>query len=177
MDLVVIKRLSILVVIWLTLFVSIIITNAIGISWYIYALTIAIAFTILKLWNISLQEPLMDINLNYLEMFISVILAVLVALFGGALMQLETIAKTTWKTYYLAFVMTSSQFTLLKVSKFNHILAYFQISITTKHLMIIIVTISERSTRSGLTNSWLQSGSLSIKTYLLLHTVKYLNLL
>lgn len=121
MDLQLIRKLSILTTIWSSLFLAIILTNAFGkstsniIAWSIYAAIVGISFTSLKLWNKSLQEPIMDINLTYLEMSISVILAMAVSLIGGTLMQLETMQSTIWSTL-LAFVMTTSQFTLLKVS-------------------------------------------------------------
>lgn len=135
MDLLLIKKLSILTTIWSSLFLAIIITNAIGrstsniIAWSIYAFIVGVSFITIKLWNKSLQEPLMDINLTYLEMSISVILAVLVALIGGILMQLELMQSNLWTTL-LAFVMTTSQFTLLKVSIDNY---YIEISYSYKH--------------------------------------------
>lgn len=55
----------------------------------------------------------MDVNLTHMEMFISVALAVLVTLFGGVLMQLESMKSTFW-SLVMAFVMTTSQFSLLK---------------------------------------------------------------
>lgn len=124
MDLQFIKKLSILTAIWSLLFLAIIITNVINkatsiFAWLVYAILIGIAFTSLKIWNKSLQEPLLDINLTYLETFISISLAILVAIFGGVLMQLE-IMKTTMWFLLLAFVMTTSQFSLLKVSLLNN---------------------------------------------------------
>lgn len=117
MDLRFIKRLSILSSIWLSLFITIIITVAISrtnfIAWLCHALLIGISFTTLKIWNKSLQEPLLDLNLTQIEMSISIILAILVSLFGGALFQLNSISGIS-QTILLAFVMTISQFTLLK---------------------------------------------------------------
>lgn len=60
----------------------------------------------------------MDVNLTHLEMFISVALAVMVTLFGGVLMQLDSMKGTCW-FLLLAFVMTISQFSLLKVSELH----------------------------------------------------------
>lgn len=70
----------------------------------------------LKLWNRTLQEPVFDINLTHLELSVSVALAILVSLIGGFLMQLESLATSTLKYLILTFVVTTSQFTLLKVS-------------------------------------------------------------
>lgn len=120
MDLQFIKKLSILTTIWSWLFLAIILTDVISknapiYAWLVYAIIVGIAFTSLKLWNKSQQEPLLDINLTHLEIFLSVSLAVLVAVFGGILMQLEIMKTTLWHLL-LAFVMTMSQFSLLKVS-------------------------------------------------------------
>lgn len=119
MDLQFIRKLSILTTIWSSLFLTILLTTAISRStsvfaWVVYSIIVGVAFTCLKLWNKSLQEPLMDVNLTNLEMLISVFLAVLVSLFGGILMQLESMKSTVWSSL-LAFVMTTSQFSLLKV--------------------------------------------------------------
>lgn len=121
MDLQLLHRLTILAAIWSSLFLSIMFTNAISksttlyITWGVYSCLVGITFYSLKRWNRSLQEPLLDLNLTKMETFISVALAVLVSLFGGTLMQLETMKSTFW-LLLLAFVMTASQFTLLKVS-------------------------------------------------------------
>lgn len=120
MDLQFIKKLSILTIIWSALFLAILLTNAISkstsvLAWLIYSIIIGSVFLGLKLWNRSLQEPLLDTNLTHFEMSISVILAVSVSLFGGTLMQLDLMKNTIWYLL-LAFVMTTSQFTLLKVS-------------------------------------------------------------
>lgn len=124
MDLQSIKKWSILTTTWILLFFAILSTNVISkltstLAWLVYTIIIGIAFTSLKIWNKSLQEPLMDINLTHLETFVSISLAVLVAIFGGILMQLEIIDNPTGSTL-LAFVMTVSQFSLLKVGFVHH---------------------------------------------------------
>lgn len=114
-----IRKLSFLTAIWSSLFLAIILTNTISKSappfycWLIYSIIVCITFTSLKLWNRKLQEPLLDINLTYLETSISILLAVLVAIFGGILLELESMQSTIW-SLLLAFVMTTSQFNLLK---------------------------------------------------------------
>lgn len=116
------RKLSISSTIWLILFLATIITNVISrlfsfatTTWSVYSLLIGLAFLTLKIWNRSLQEPLLDVNLTYFETTISILLAVLVSLFGGKLLQMEALQGTTY-TIVMAFVMTTCQFTLLKVS-------------------------------------------------------------
>lgn len=124
-----VRKLSILTTIWSSLFLAIVLTNIISKSisqnwvvWTIYASLIGISFFGLKLWNKAQPEPLLDTNLTSLEMSISVILAVLVSLFGGYLMQLDSM-RSMVRSLLLAFVMTTSQFTLLKVTELhNHLL-------------------------------------------------------
>lgn len=181
MDLQFIKKWSILTAIWSLLFIAIIITNVINkaatiYAWLFYATLIGIAFTSLKIWNKSLQEPLLDINLTYLETFMSISLAILVAIFGGVLMQLEIMKTTLW-CLLLAFVMTTSQFSLLKVSPLKyHILVDLSYSSKSNLLtlkneqLFFFVCFLECSTRSSIAHSWIQQSCISIKTYLFLYT-------
>lgn len=118
MDLHLIKKLSILTVIWAILFLGNILTDVLSrrfhiYAWLFYALIVGITFTIVKLWNKKLQEPLLDVNLTCFETSVSVILAIAVGVFGGALFQYEDLTGT-WHGALLAFVMTTSQFNLLK---------------------------------------------------------------
>ena len=120
MDLQVIRNLSILTFIWSLLFISIILTTLLSQSalsiypWIIYSIIIGLTFAILKHWNKARQEPLLDVNLTHTETAISVSLAVLVALFGGALFQLDKLWHELWQRILLSYAMTSSQFSLLK---------------------------------------------------------------
>lgn len=116
-----IRKLSLLTLLWAFLFLAFILTNNFGKSvslytWIIYSLVIGLSVLGLKLWNRTLQEPVLDINLTYTEMSISVLLAILVSLVGGVLMHFDSIASSTPKYFLLTFVVTTSQFTLLKVS-------------------------------------------------------------
>lgn len=86
-------------------------------TWTIYSIIIGVAFTSLKLWNKTLQEPILDVNLTFIETSISIILAIMVSAFGGALFQLNSL-RDSILTLLLAFVMTTCQYTLLKVSAF-----------------------------------------------------------
>lgn len=122
MDLQFMRKVSISSTIWFTLFLATIITNVISrlttqaiITWSVYSILIGVAFLSLKIWNKSLQEPLLDVNLTYLETSTSIILAVLVSLFAGTLLQLESM-QSPFYTILMAFVITTCQFTLLKVS-------------------------------------------------------------
>lgn len=115
-----IKKLSTLTLLWSLLFLAFIVTNNTGktfslYAWTAYSLAIGLIFLGLKLWNQTLQEPVLDINLTHIEMSISVALAILVSLFGGVLMQLDSL-KGTMRYLLLSFVVSTSQFTLLKVS-------------------------------------------------------------
>lgn len=123
MDLNFIRKLSISTTVWLCLYISISSTTIISratsfifVTWTVYTVSVAIAFTSLKLWNRSLQEPLLDVNFTHLETGISIILAVLVAVFGAILMQLDAM-KDFVSSQILTFVMTTCQFNLLKVSQ------------------------------------------------------------
>lgn len=121
-------KLSIPPTIWSTLFLANIIAHVICklstlavVTWPTYSILIGLAFLSLKIWNKSLQEPLLDVNLTYLETSISVILAVLVTLFGGLLLHLDPM-QSPFYTILLAFVMTTCQFSLLQVSSICTIL-------------------------------------------------------
>lgn len=116
-----IKKLSLLTLLWILLFLAFVLTNNLAKSlsfyaWIIYSLIVGGSVLALKLWNRTLQEPVFDINLTHLELSVSVALAILVSLIGGFLMQLESLATSTLKYLILTFVVTTSQFTLLKVS-------------------------------------------------------------
>lgn len=119
MDLQLVRKLTLYSTIWLSLFLSIILTNTVSsssswIAWPIYSILVGIAFLGIKLWNRSLQDPLFDVNLTYLEMSVSIALAILVAFFGGKLIQLDLLKSTVW-LLLLGYTMTACQFALLKV--------------------------------------------------------------
>lgn len=114
------RKLSISSTIWFTLIITTIITNVISnllslplLVWSSYSLLIGVAFLSLKLWNKTLQEPILDVNLTYLEMSISIILAILVSILGGTLLQLDNMQNSSY-IIVMCFVMTTCQFTLIK---------------------------------------------------------------
>lgn len=114
------KQLFILALIWSALFLAIVLTDIISsltsvviTTWVIHSIIVGVAIACAKVWNRKQQEPLLDINLTNLETSISVILAVLVAISGGALLQMDSNQSIFWHSW-IAFVMAYSQFTLLK---------------------------------------------------------------
>lgn len=118
MDLKFIKKLSILAAIWLSLALAILISDTISKSTsapisILYPLLIGLTFAGLKIWNSKLQDPFLDVNLTILETSISVLLAVSVAYFGFKLIQLDYMQSLV-NSIILNFVITASQFTLLK---------------------------------------------------------------
>lgn len=126
MDVQFMRKLSVSTTVWLSLFFATIITDVIGkatslsaVIWPIHSISVGISFTGLKIWNrFILAEPLLDVNLNCIEMSISIVLAMMVSLFGGVLFQLEPIQNST-ASLVLAIVMTTCQFSLLKVSQYS----------------------------------------------------------
>lgn len=119
MDLKLIRKLSLSIVIFFTLFLAIILTNLISqatspLAWAIYSLIIGVTFLTIKLWNRSLPEPLLDVNSNYFELFVSIALAIVISFLGGTLFNLEAIKGATLSIILLALVLSASQFNLLK---------------------------------------------------------------
>lgn len=80
--------------------------------WFSYAILIGITFTALKIWNSKRPEPLLDLNLSKLETAISILLAIMVSIFGALLIQLN-LWSDLWQVVF-CLVVASSQFTLLK---------------------------------------------------------------